>query len=124
MRGGLLQHHSRAASAFAIGRDAVSKGVRGSVNNAAVLLGPSQLPLSRPTDLFSAELTPRTHMSKKKKALQARRRVQARHQYTCSPHIILASAWFLQRGWALAACEPQHGATGAWGFSSFFPPQP
>lgn len=67
MRGGLLQHHSRAASAFAVGRDAVSKGARGSGNNAAVLLGPSQLPLSRPTDLFSAELTPRTHMSKKKK---------------------------------------------------------
>jgi hypothetical protein len=114
----LLQHHSRAASAFAIGRDDVSKGPPGSGKKAAVLSGPFQFSLSHPTYLFSAESIPRTHMSKRKKRRSvAQRRAQARHQYTRSPHIILAGAWFLQRGWALAACEPQHGATGALGFS-------
>lgn len=103
MRGGLLQHHSRAASAFAVGRDAVSKGVRGSGNNAAVLLGPSQLPLSRPTDLFSAELTPRTHMSKKKR----RSRHGAVSKHDTNIHALRILSW-RARGSSNAAGPWQH----------------
>lgn len=67
MRGELLEHHSRAASALAIGRETASKGVRGSGNNAAVLPGPSQLPLSRPTYLPFLRRTHTTHSYEQEK---------------------------------------------------------